>query len=103
MKKPKRKYVLFWFKSNKGSDFKFVFQTYLSEAKIKERCEEWGDNIIRNGSYSESICKWGHKRVSLPSTRAELSAQYRKACEVKQRAINRWAILAAKLNPLELE
>lgn len=99
MTKAKKVAYLFWITSSRGTDEKRVFLLPASYSKddISSVLEEWCSHF---GAWnvSENVCQYGFKRVAIPP-RKELLIKYKRACDLKNKAIARWAVLVAMLNP----
>lgn len=93
-----KRYVLFWIKSNRGTDEKAVFEITDSWDKtdIKSALEKWCSQFGA-WSHDDNVIHYGFKPIKIPN-KNELAKQYNAACKSKARAVEKWKILAAMLN-----
>jgi len=91
-------YVLFWIKSSKGTDNKKVIAfPKLDKVWIEDRLESWC-RAQPCWDVGENCISYGWRKIKMPPRR-ELLKRYNRASAQKQRADERWRLLAAMLNP----
>lgn len=95
----KKDYYLFWITSSRGTNDKavYAFKAGTDKADVKECLEHWCSNF---GCWESSgnYISYGMKKVTIP-LRCELLKQYDKVCKRKAKIEDKWAVLAAMLNP----
>lgn len=96
-------HVLFWIKSNKGTDEKAVFKIPDSWSKedIRFALEKWCFGFSA-WTHEENTIHYGCKSINVPGKK-ELKKKYELACGSKTKIIEKWKILAAMFNIKKLE
>jgi hypothetical protein len=97
--KARKTHYLYWLKTSRGTDIKMVFAFKLGTplAEVREHHASWADRAMPPAA---DYAQHGFQRVTVPPRRKLLKV-YNKACKVKNRANDRWKVLAAKLNPTD--
>jgi len=100
----KKKAVLFWIKSSRGTNDKkvYLFDHTTPASVITSVLETWcaTHNAWATWVAGENVISYGCEEVSMPS-RDKLEKQYKAACKEKNAANEKWARLAAMLSPRE--
>lgn len=102
MGKKQNKTYLFWITSNRGTDDKVVVSvpSTWSKSELEYELERW---CSAHGAWtsSESIVQYGYRSVKVPPKK-ELARQYKIACERKNKAVEKWRVLAEMFNIRQL-
>jgi len=100
--KKKYKFVLFWIRSNRGTDDCTVrkFPASITKDQIEESLEAWCANFGA-WSRSESYVSYGYKFVK-DEDRKVLIERWNKLCKQRAAVEKRWQELRARLNPVEI-
>ncbi|MBU1091509.1 hypothetical protein KKA27_01435 [Patescibacteria group bacterium] len=102
-KRKNPRHVLFWIKSNRGTDNKAIFKipNDWSKEGIESALEEW---CSRFGAWthSDNEVNYGWKPVKVFGKR-ELEKRYDAVCKSKARIVEKWKILAAMFNIRKLD
>ncbi len=93
-------YVLFWIKSSKGTDDRKVlgFNKKPDKVWIEDLLESWC-KAHSCWDAGENCISYGWRTIKVPPRR-ELMKRYNRAVERKNKADERWKLLAAMLNPM---
>lgn len=97
------RHVLFWIKSNKGTDEKAVFKIPNSWSKenIRSALEKWCFGFSA-WTHGENTIHYSWRFINVPNKKG-LKKKYDLACESKARIIEKWKILTAMFNIKKLE
>src|SRR3989344_8245071 len=90
-----KRYVLFWIKSNKGTDEKAVFEisSTWNKKDIKAALEKWCSQFGA-WSHGDTVIHYGYKPIKVPN-KNELARKYNVVCKSKDRITEKWKILIA--------
>lgn len=106
----KKKYVLFWINSNRGTHHKAVFEIPKYARKegdfkawkeyLKDRLESW---CSRFGAWThgDNTIEYGYKVITIPK-RKELLKSWDKICARKHKLDNEYQIMQAMFNPCKM-
>lgn len=101
-KRENARYVLFWIKSNRGTNEKAIFEIPNSWDKkdIKSALERW---CSRFGAWTrgDTIVSYSWKSIKV-FDKKELKRRYDFVCRSKERIIEKWKVLAAMFNVRKL-
>jgi len=95
-------YVLFWIKSNRGTNDKGIFEIpkNFNKEDIKYHLEKWCSEFGA-WKHSDNYVTYGYKYIKVP-TKKELDSKYKKICIQKNRIIDKWKTLAAMYSIIKL-
>ncbi len=94
-----KRYILFWIKSNRGTNQKHIFEIPLHWGKdrIKDELEHWCEGFGA-WTHGDNIVNYGYKAVKIPKRR-ELLKQWDKLCKRKDALYEKWSITREMFNP----
>jgi hypothetical protein len=94
--------VLFWIKSNRGTNDKIIFKIpeKWSKKEIETALEQW---CARFGAWthSDNIVRYGYKTVKIPN-RKELLKKWHKICTQRDRVDENWKTMREMFNVREI-
>lgn len=99
----KKRIILFWIKSNRGTDSKAVFSIPNDWKKehIHDALERWCSGFGA-WTHGDNIVRYGYKQIKVPPRR-ELLKAWDKLCAKKFRLDDRWTIMREMFNVRELQ
>jgi hypothetical protein len=94
--------VLFWMKSNRGTDVKVVrqFEGRLSDEEIKSALTDWASTLPA-WSHGDNIVTYGFRRIKIPP-RDELLKRWEKVCKSRNKINEEWDTVRQMLNPQKM-
>jgi hypothetical protein len=95
----KKRYILFWLKSNRGTNQKHIFEIppNWSKDRIKDELERWCSGFGA-WTHGDNIVNYGYKAVKIPNKR-ELLKQWDKLCKRKDAIYEKWLITREMFSP----
>ena len=96
------KHVLFWIKSNRGTDQKAIFEIPKNWDKknIKSALERWCSGFGA-WTHGENVVNYGWKSIKV-FEKKELKRKYDLVCKSKARITEKWKVLATMFNVKKL-
>ena len=101
-KKIKKRPILFWLKSNRGTNVKAVYNIPIdwNKEEIKDKLEHWCNNYGA-WTHGDNYIQYGYRAVKIPKRR-ELLKQWDKLCDKRDRLHDRWLVMQEMFNVKEL-
>lgn len=98
-KRENAKYVLFWIKSNRGTDEKAIFEIpkYWNKEDIRSALEKWCSGFGA-WTHGDNAMNYGWKSMSRIPDKKELKRRYNLVCKSKAKITEKWKFLAAMFN-----
>ena len=94
----KKRYILFWIKSNRGTNEKAIFDIPLDWTKdeIKDELEHWC-SLYGAWTHGDNVISYGYKAIKIPNKR-ELLKQWDKLCKKKDNILEKWKTMREMFN-----
>jgi hypothetical protein len=95
----KKLFVLFWIKSNRGTNSKTIFEIPLKWKKdeIEDALKQWCSSFGA-WTHSDNVVRYGYKTIKIPPRR-ELSKAWHNLCDKKHKMEERWSTMREMFNP----
>ena len=103
MGKMKKRTILFWIKSNRGTNSKAVFTipNDWKKEQIHDALERWCSSFGA-WTHGDNVVTYGYKGINKVPPRRELLKAWDKLCDKKHRLDERWSIMRELFNIREL-